>query len=398
MSELVPTPRRSPAKPRHNGSPRWLLPAVIARDFRDPSERWRILVEVPGDLGVALWQTMRDTEMWTGAASRDELFPPEAIERQRTLLDAAAPPPELAAALEVLMGILRYPAEVHPELVSMACGRVSRWAEAIGAIGTALAFAEEASVAAPSRGRPALEAGRLAALRGEPDRAEAWLRRAVAVCRSDEGHESRNAGRTCAAAWAELGDLYAAQGDEARARRAYGKAAWAARRFGAEEALGRALWGMGRLELSAGHYANAEHTLRSAARSRGALHAEYPAIVHALAEACLRQGNAEDAAPALRELLPLRPAPMDELRTRALLCLAAAHADADAPADEDWARAHSLSASLPPCEEHIVALLDLAHAAARSDQRRREAELAWRAARMAALIRAPHPASHQRIH
>ncbi|HYW06011.1 MAG TPA: hypothetical protein VE913_03590, partial [Longimicrobium sp.] len=50
MSELVPTPRGSPAKPRLHGSPRWLLPAVIARDFREPSERWRILVEVPGDL------------------------------------------------------------------------------------------------------------------------------------------------------------------------------------------------------------------------------------------------------------------------------------------------------------------------------------------------------------
>ncbi|HEX8431484.1 MAG TPA: hypothetical protein VF625_09360, partial [Longimicrobium sp.] len=336
MSELVPTPRRSSAKPRLSGSSRWLLPAVIARDFREPSEGWRILVEVPGDLGVALWQTMRDTEMWTGATCRDELFPPEAIERQRALLDAAAPPAELAAPLEVLMGILEYPAEVHPELVSMACGRVSRWAEANGAIGTALAFAEEASVAAPSRGRPAVEAGRLAALRGEPERAGAWLRRAVAVCRGDEGNESRSAGSTCAAAWAELGDLYAAQGDEAQARRAYGKASWAGRRFGADQALGRALWGIGRLELRAGHYAEAEHTLRAAARARGALHPEYPAITHALAEACLRQGNATDAAPALRELLPLRVVPMDELRTRALLCLAATHTGA--PADEDWAR------------------------------------------------------------
>lgn len=395
MSELLPTPRRS-ATPRRGGSPRWLLPAVIARDFREPSEGWRILVEVPGDLGVALWQTMRDTEMWTGAACRDDLFPPEAIERQRTLLDAAAPPPELAAALEVLTGILEYPAEVHPELVSMACGRVARWAEANGAIGTALAFAEEASVAAPSRGRPAVEAGRLAALRGEPERAEAWLRRAVTVCRSDEGNESRGAGRTCATAWAELGDLYATQGDEARARRAYGKACWTGRRFGAEEALGRALWGMGRLELRAGHYAEAEHTLRAAARSRGDLHPEYPAIAHALAEACLRQGKTGEAAPALRELLPLRVVPMDELRTRALLCLAAAHSGA--PADEDCARADSLSASLAPCEEHIAALLDLAQAAAHSGQRRREAELAWRAAQMAAVIRAPHPGSRQQIH
>jgi len=165
-----PTQRRS--------SRRWALPAVVTRDFTEPFDGWRILSEVPGNLGLALWQAMRDAELWAWATDREGLFRPGATERRRQILEVADVPAGLTAALDVLTGLVAHPADVHPDLASMACSRVARWAEANGSLATALAFAQAAALARPERGRLAVEVGRRrsAATRraGRPGCGERW--------------------------------------------------------------------------------------------------------------------------------------------------------------------------------------------------------------------------------
>jgi tetratricopeptide (TPR) repeat protein len=349
----------------------------VPRDYSEPFDGWRIFQEAGDELGVALWHAARDVELWAAAPKRGALFSPGAAGRRRDLLRAAQPPPPLGPALEVLARLLEGPAEVGADEVSLACERVARWAEARRARATALAFAQAAALTRPESGRVAVEVGRMAALAGDPTRAESWFRRAVALARR-EGDRS-----AYALAWVELGDLNAGLDLESRARRAYTRAFRMARRAGAYGARGRALWGAARLEMRAGRYPEAERALRRARSAFSEGHPLHAAFTHDLAEAATRQGRGAEAAPTLRGLLAGRDDPVDRLRTLALLALCAAQAGDTDGVSELWHQAEPVTYAAPPGKGIAVALLDLARAALDAGHRRFAAAAGRRAAAMA---------------
>jgi tetratricopeptide (TPR) repeat protein len=346
-----------PKPPIRRTARRWRVAAALTRDPSEAFDGLNVLREIPGDFGVALWQTVRDVELWASSEDRSALFSPGAGERRRTLLDSAEVPQELDAALGVLTGLVSFPGEASADAVTLACGRVARWAEVRGALATALAFAQAAYFVLPTQARLAYEAGRLAALRGDRVRADTWFRRTIGLARQEGDWNA------FASAYAELGDLYAEEGDEPRARKAFVRAFRTARRQGIYPARGRALYGLGRLEYQAKRYAEAERLLRLAWRPLGNGHPLRPKVAYAVAELALRQGRHAEAHSALRRLVIACDSVADRLRMKALLALCASYAGDFAALGEWWAQAWAAAEQLGPGEPKLLALLDLSRAA-----------------------------------
>jgi len=115
----------------HNSPRRWLLPPTLFRDPDAPEsfEGVSILQEIPGDLGLALYQLYRDLLLWALVPddSRPGLFRPGAPTGRDRLIDTAAPSPELRIHLETLASFLRSQA-FDSAAATDAALRISRWA------------------------------------------------------------------------------------------------------------------------------------------------------------------------------------------------------------------------------------------------------------------------------
>jgi len=223
-----------------------------------------ILDEFPEPAGGVLWQTLRDVHLWVRAApaERTGLFSGDALRGRLAMLMAHLVDPDLRAPL-VRLGflLLGKPAKAEAKRVAAECRRVVEWAERRAALGTALAFAQAAALAAPADAALALETGILAVARGEEARAESWLRRALVLARR-EGDRSAHA-RACL----ELGDLYAGRDSVLLARGFYLRALGQGRRKGRWEVRGAALRGLSQLTEAHGDPAEEHGTSRSGALS-----------------------------------------------------------------------------------------------------------------------------------
>jgi tetratricopeptide (TPR) repeat protein len=371
-------------RPPHRRTARlWRLMAALTHDPSEAFEGHGILREVPGEFGVVLWQAVRDVMMWAVADDRARLFAPGAGARRRALLGAAEPPEALDAALGVLTGLAAFPEEASPDAVSLACGRVARWAEACGTRATALAFAQAAALVLPHHSAAALDVGRLAVARGDSVRGEVWLRRAVGLARRDGDAVAG------ALAYAELGDLYTGTGDERRARDAFVRAMRLARRRGVYVARGRAFYGLGELERRAGRDGEAERLLRASWRPLGEGHPLRTRVSFALAELAIRQGRPAAVVEPLTRLLIATDAPAERLRAVALLALCAAHVGNRPQVARLWAEGSDLAERVPPSADRVLALLDLSRAAALARNRAGAHAAATRAHATAEHIGAP---------
>jgi len=187
--------RDGTAAPQRRAKRRWTLPVALLRGPGETLEGIRILQEVQGDAGTALWQTVRDVTLWAETApdGRAYLFHLGAVARRQVLLASAGLDDELRAAAEVVLSEILGPWAGEPERVVVACQAVAQRAERLRLPGTAIAFAQAAALADADRASLAHEVGRHALDGGEPARADSWFRRAVAqkhhtLLRSDVSH------------------------------------------------------------------------------------------------------------------------------------------------------------------------------------------------------------------
>jgi hypothetical protein len=212
-----PDPTTTRERPRY-----WHLAPVITRG-PEALEASRILDEVPGALGVLLWQLIRDTHLWSTTPTGDRafLFAPGAVDRVRGFDALARPSPRLADPLATLTRVIAEPGAADPTEVAAACGAVASLASAAGHRATALEFAQVSALAAPDLATPCLEVARLAGELGEEARAETWMRRAVTIARRGED------GSAYAAA---LGRVYRRRRNRRAARRFFLRALRAAAR------------------------------------------------------------------------------------------------------------------------------------------------------------------------
>lgn len=366
MHERGDTARRRPAR----AGRRWCVPAAATRDPGEGLERVAVLEECEAELGVLLWRTVRDVELWaaTPPARRASLFHPAAGERRALRTGQAEVPPELAGPLDALAALLYAPQAADGAEVARCCLRVAAWAAGARVRGTALAFAQAAALARPGDAAAALQTGVLALHAGQRARAQVWLRRAVGLARHAR---DRTAYARAALALAQARERAV---PPARALRDYLRAYRAGVRAGAAEVRLGAARALLRLSAAAGDAAGARRWAVAAQRAYHPGAPEAAAVLLELARFWIHAGRGENAVPAVRRLAGREAAlgPADRL------CVAAVRARAFALVPEGAARSRAAAADAfallrdggVAARAQLAAAVDLAHAAAaRGDAR-----------------------------
>ncbi|HET6229142.1 MAG TPA: tetratricopeptide repeat protein [Longimicrobiaceae bacterium] len=355
-------PDPAPATPlrRRNVGRRWCVPPAILREPAESLEASHILDEVRGELGLLLWQSLRDVTLWASfpPGEREGLFCADAARARLALVGSVAPEPGIEVALTTLGALVGNPGGASPELVTLVCLQVGRWAEERKAGATALSFAQAGALASPDDARAALAVGAMALRWRKGSRAETWLRRTVGLARRSGDWEAY------AHAYVEMGTLYAQRGTPDAARKLLGKALRASRRHGLQETRGAALHALFRIALELGSHDEAEGFARGAMRAYGRGHPELPGLLHDVAALWVGRESFARAVPLLHRLLPMRTDPVDRVATLALLARAAAGSADRRSFEEAWSGAWALLRRLDEKDLAPGTLVELARAAA----------------------------------
>ncbi|HST58437.1 MAG TPA: hypothetical protein VLK84_07115 [Longimicrobium sp.] len=324
--------------PRRRISRRWCLPPAITHEPGEVLEGSYILEEFGSDLALVLWTAVRDVILWssTPAERRAVLFSRGAEADRRAGMHAAGVDPALGLSLATLATVVSHPAQANPEIISLVCMDVSRWAREQGRMGTAVAFAQAAAFAQPNAPIPALAVGRLTVEWGRYRRAETWLRRAIGLARRAGDWESYGS------AYVLLGEVYVNTGRAALAPRYFQQAARLSRRQGHRGVRAAALHGLLRTSLAAGELDAAEGYARLAQRAYGRAHPRLPELQHDVAQLLVARGHHARAVPMLRRQLGLFTDPARRALCHALLAHAAAALGDPATYEPSWAEAWAL--------------------------------------------------------
>lgn len=251
-------PDASPRKPRRRW--RWHVPPAIVHGA-EALEGTEILSEYSGELGLVLWQSVRDISLWssiTPQEGRAGLFGPSAGKRRAASLLAADPDSEIQGPLNTIARILEDPAGTPIEQVMIACREISLWAEAQDTLATALAFAQAAAFASPGNAAAGLRVGQLARRRSAFARAETWFRRTIGLARQSRDWTSY------ADAFLALGTLYKERGNLPVARQLYIRAYRAAKRHSLRHVQAAALHDLFVIAVLSEQHEDAESLARSA--------------------------------------------------------------------------------------------------------------------------------------
>ncbi|HEX2203382.1 MAG TPA: tetratricopeptide repeat protein [Longimicrobium sp.] len=296
---MTASPTGSPQrKPRRRW--RWHVPPALVHG-NETLEGTEMLEEVPGAVGVVLWQTMRDVTLWSGTREPEErtnLFAAGAHERRLRELEAAGVDAAIDAPLRALAGICRAPAETTEAEILTACREISQWAEDRDLLATAIAFAQAGALAAPTNAAAGYKVGRLARRKAENARAESWFRRVIGLGRQAKDWASY------AEAFLGLGNLYIQRGNFPAARRFLIRALRAARRHGLREIQARALHDLFGIAVNSGNAAEAQEFARAAFRAYGSTHPRLPALAHDIGYFWMTQGRFSHALAVFQAILP----------------------------------------------------------------------------------------------
>ena len=345
--------------PQRKTQRRWRVPPALTQGS-DVFEGLSVLDDVPGELGLVLWQSLRDALLWSDAdpATRGGLFAPGAEPARVAALMAAGVPDEIEQPLSVIAGLLGSPAATREESVALACRRISQWADASGRLATALAFAQAAALVTPGDSAAAYNVGRLARRRAEHARAESWYRRTIALARQSGDWP------TYALSFVGMGNLYVQRGNFPAAKRFYVRALRAAGRNSLHEIEGMALHEMFGVAIETGAVREAERLAREAFEKLHPGHARIPILAHDVAYFWITQGHFARAQRVLECLLPYFPVPATRLALLGNLARAGGGAGDAGSYLRASDEARALLAGRETEEMAGRALLDLAHGAA----------------------------------
>jgi len=358
---------------------RWRVPPAITHGS-EAFEGAGILEEIPGKLGLLLWQSVRDVTLWAGTPdeAREGLFTPGAEQQRRTALRAAAADPVLEPALAEMAEILSRPRATTGELMARACRRVAEWADERELTATAIAFVQAAALAAPLDADTAYAVARLARRRAEHARAETWYRRAIALARQSGDWSAYSL------AFLGLGNLYMQRGSFPPARRLYVRALRAARRHSLHAVAGMIFHDLFVLAVASGRPQEAERAAREAHGEYGDDHPRLCALAHDVAYFWMDQGYSARALSVFEALLPHITRPAERLAAMANLARAAAGTGARTRFEEGWRSVWEGAAEADVQEGASEAFVELAYGATEIGDWTRARDAAERAMRLAA--------------
>lgn len=338
-----------------------------------------ILQEVPGDLGVLLWATLRDVMLYLGApaAERGALFPAGAGEARRAEIAGCGVDPALWAPLLVVAEMMEAPAEASRARVAHACRALARWAEG-DAPATRLAFSQAAALARPGDPRLALATARLARDAADHARAETWFRRAVKLARGKDWESYIRA-------FLGLGIMYYRGGNYPAASVLAGRALRAARRRRLPSLQGDAHHDMFMIAIDTHRMEEAYTHAQAALSAYGAGHPRVPYLAHDVGVFWSQQGRFDLALQVFEGALPHFTAPAAHTRVLANLVRAAAGVGDRARYERGRETVVDMLAGNPECAPiEAEMLLQVARADNLTANWRRAAETAERAVRLAA--------------
>jgi len=278
---------------------RWAVPpGLLSSD--EPFPGYRVLDELRSGMGVALWQFLRDADLWstTPPEERRALWEPRAGRRRRERLHLLENAAEIRRPLEALSRALDARQRQSGILVMRACQAVSRWAGEKGLPRTALAFAQSAAVATPERASAAYMVGLLSRRNAEYRRAETWYRRTLALAR--RSGDWRFYGLACIG----LGNLHRQRGDYPTARMWFIRALRTARRKGLWDVRPMAMHDLFCVAANGGHHEEADAWARRAFKAYGPQHPRLVVLAHDTARFWLDEGRFHDALRVFEAVLP----------------------------------------------------------------------------------------------
>ncbi len=348
--------RRRSAPRRRASQRRWHIPPPLIHG-PETLEGGGILNEWNSELGVVLWQAYRDAMLWATSDPdrRAEMFATSSSVASR-YEGVATDDAGLRTSLRFFAQLTSSPGDVRDEQVSRACRQVSEWAEERGHLGTALAFAQNAALAARHDPSAAFWVATLAVRMNDHARAEVWFRRAIGLARQARDW------RMYSHAFSGLGNLYRRRGNLPAARRLHTRALRGARRGGMRREQAGALHDLFAVAVETSSAPDAEKYARLALEAYGSRNRRVHVLAHDVAYFWMEQGYFARASSVFQAVLPLIERPVERLYVLADLARAAAGmgdaVTAESAAEDAWKLAE-----MPEVEMGAApALLELARA------------------------------------
>jgi tetratricopeptide (TPR) repeat protein len=353
MRKPHPDTRRRISRP-------WVVPPGLLL-LNEPFEGFNVLDECRSELGVLLWQSLRDVDLWSLARpeARSGLFSAGSLRKRSERIESEIESTHPARPLlEAMTRLLAAPDRVSEMEVSEVCEDISRWASDMGLPRTALAFAQRAALAAPDEAGPAYLVGLVSRRAADYRRAETWLRRTLALSRLNRDW------RYYGLAHLALANLHMQRGDAPRARVRLLRALRASRRYGLWSVRSMVLHDLFCITATGEHAEHAEMYARAAFRSYGRRHPRLPVLAHDVARYWMARGHHARAFDTFRAVLPHLTRASDRLLAWANLAQAAGGAGDTAAFDEAWSRVWRMVDSGSDLERVAEALINVAVGAA----------------------------------
>lgn len=357
---------------------RWRTPPAILHGG-EAFEGVAVLDEVPGAMGVLLFQVIRDVYLWgsTPPELRDGLFEPRADDALIRILRDNDPEVQLESALMALVRMTGAPEAAREEQVALACQHVAHWADAQGHLGTAISFAQGAAVVLPADAATSFAVGRLARRKAEYARAETWYRRAVALARQSGDWSSY------AMAFAGLGNLYMQRGNFPAARRFHLRSLRAARRHSLRALHGSALHDLFVLAAQSGAPEDTERLARQAFEMYGPDHPRLVYLALDVGYFWMEHGRFGPALTVFQALVHHMQRLEDRLGVLANTVRAAAGAGERRLFEQTWDEVWDRMQRTPGLANAATVMLELAHGAATLGEHERAERAAERAVQVA---------------
>jgi tetratricopeptide (TPR) repeat protein len=348
-----------PKRNRRSSRP-WIVPPGLLLQS-EPFEGFYVLDETRSELGLLLWQSLRDVETWALAppGERGHLFNAGALRlRMERIQQELEPDDPVRPLLEGLANLLAVPGRLTANAVSELCEEISRWASDAGLPRTALAFAIRSAMATPEEAGPAYLVGLIARRNADYRRAEVWFRRALALARHNHDW------RVYSLAHAGLGHIHMQRGHAPKARGRLLKALRAARRYGIWSVRSTVLHDLFCIAATGPDPRLAEQYARAAFRSYGRRHPRLPVLAHDVARFWMSQGHYAIALHTFQAVLPHLARPPEYMLGMSNLAQAAGGAGEAAVFTRAWNEVWRMIDERDDTERVPEALINLAYGAA----------------------------------
>jgi tetratricopeptide (TPR) repeat protein len=311
LPTMRPLSRTASDQPGHARAKRKWTERPAPAPLRTPFEGAEILDEIPGTLGLVLWQRLRDVLLWTEspAGVRTNLYwESHRAEVVPTFMRETAGPFALEYPLRAVEALCLTPEFISSDAVITACLQIGRWAAGEGYVITAVHFVEAAYRLRPDDSGLAFNAGRACRRRAAYERAETWFSRAIYLARASKDWISY------ADALLGWGNMEFQRGNFAGARSLYLRAFRTAKK-GKVRALGAAAQhNLLLLAIELRDWAAAAPHARLAYELYPAENERWPYLAHDVALAWMWQGYYNEALPVFLAAYRLITAPVERLQ------------------------------------------------------------------------------------